>query len=150
MPDFCEIHLRSCITFKTEIGELLNEPRIRLLEAIDSEGSLSGASRALPMSYKAAWDAIRQMNRLAGCPLVTRTVGGRRGGSSMLTENGRRLVALYRSVEIECQSTLGALFGHLQRGGAPTSFRYLLRQAGEYRRHRPADPSAAKRSAREC
>lgn len=143
MPALCEMRLRSCITLKTEIGELLTEPRIRLLEAIDSEGSLSRASRTLPMSYKSAWDAIEQMNRLAGCPLVTRTVGGPAGGGSALTESGRRLVALYRSVEMECQLTLGALFEHLQRGGTPSSFRYLLR--------RPAtNPHAATWSIPEC
>ena len=32
--------------------------RIRLLEAVGREGSISGAARAVGLSYKAAWDAI--------------------------------------------------------------------------------------------
>lgn len=123
MPD---LHLYGSLAFNTEIGELLNAPRIRLLEAIQHEGSLLRAARSIPLSYKAAWDAVETMNRLAGAPLVKRTVGGRNGGGTVLTEHGLRLVALYRAVDKECQSAIDALLCHIREGGSEVGFRYRL------------------------
>jgi molybdate transport system regulatory protein len=48
--------------------------RIALLAAIRDAGSITGAAKAVGMSYKAAWDAVDTMNNLAGEPLVTRAV----------------------------------------------------------------------------
>ena len=90
-------------------GAALTEQRVRLLEAIDTQGSLSRAAAALPMSYKAAWDAIDELDRLADAPLVQRQAGGPKGGGTQLTEAGRRLVALYRALEQTQQSVLDRL-----------------------------------------
>lgn len=73
--------------------------RIGLLRAIDTHGSISAAARALGMSYKAAWDAVDAMNNLAGTPLVIRETGGKGGGGTRLTEDGRALVATFSLVE---------------------------------------------------
>ena len=54
----------------TEVGPFLGDTRIRLLEAIDRLGSLSQAAKSLPLSYRAAWDALDDMNNLAESPLV--------------------------------------------------------------------------------
>lgn len=76
--------------------EFVSERRIALLEAIDATGSISQAAKQAGMSYKGAWDAMEQMNNLAEQPLVQRRTGGRHGGGTLLTEQGRQLVALYR------------------------------------------------------
>lgn len=65
MEKLFDINLRGYVTVRTDIGELLNESGIRLLEAIDETGSINRATRLLPLSYKAAWKAIEQMNCLA-------------------------------------------------------------------------------------
>lgn len=87
-------------------GADLSEVRIRLLEQIDAHGSITQAARAVPISYKAAWDAIDTLNHLAPHPLVLRSAGGSQGGGSQLTPYGRRLVALYRALQAESQATL--------------------------------------------
>lgn len=120
--------LRGSVSLNTELGEFLNERRISLLEAIDAHGTLLHAARTLPLSYKAAWDALECMNRLAGKPLVERVAGGRRGGGTVLTDDGRRLVAMYRAVEKECQMALHELLRHMESGADAVSFRYLLRR----------------------
>ncbi|MNO95263.1 Transcriptional regulator ModE [compost metagenome] len=51
------------------------------------------------MSYKAAWDAIDELNNLADRPLVERSVGGKGGGGARLTADGERLLALYQHLE---------------------------------------------------
>ncbi|TXT37018.1 MAG: molybdate transport system regulatory protein [Comamonadaceae bacterium] len=69
----------------TAMGSFLGDKRIRLLEAIDKTGSISQAAKAVPLSYKAAWDAVDDMNNVAPEPLVKRAAGGRHGGGTELT-----------------------------------------------------------------
>ena len=101
--------LRGRLDLETPGGAFVGERRIRLLEAIDEHGSITRAAAALPLSYKAAWDAVDAMNNLAPRPLVERSTGGRQGGGTRLTDAGRELVALYRAVEGEQQVSLDRL-----------------------------------------
>ncbi|WP_188262489.1 TOBE domain-containing protein [Azospirillum tabaci] len=75
--------------------------RIRLLEAVGREGSISGAARSVGITYKAAWDAIDAMNNLFGRPLVEAQAGGKRGGGTALTPDGVRLVATFHRLQSE-------------------------------------------------
>ncbi|WP_328702335.1 winged helix-turn-helix domain-containing protein [Belnapia arida] len=77
--------------------------KIDLLEAIDREGSISAAGRALGMSYKRAWDLVDALNRLLGQAAVAASPGGHRGGGATLTEAGHSLVADYRAIERAAQ-----------------------------------------------
>jgi molybdate transport system regulatory protein len=115
---------------ETEVGTFLGDKRIRLLEAIDQHGSINSAAQFVPLSYKAAWDAVDAMNNLANEPLVTRAVGGRKGGGTQLTDYGRRIVALYRALEAEYQAALDRLAAGMNEGEASTlsQFRQLLRR----------------------
>lgn len=106
----------------------LDRTRVRLLEAIDECGSIASAARQLPISYKAAWDAVEAMSRVAGRPVVLRTVGGANGGGSRLTDYGRRLVAFYRALEGEYQQAIAALIDHVDDRAPAANFRYLLRR----------------------
>src|SRR5207344_1220148 len=72
--------------------------RIELLKAIETTGSITQAAKAVGMSYKGAWDAVDTMNNLAGSPLVERSVGGRGGGGTRLTERGTQLVRRFAEV----------------------------------------------------
>jgi molybdate transport system regulatory protein len=120
--------LKGRLEVETEVGAFLGDKRIRLLEAIDQHGSINSAAQFVPLSYKAAWDAIDTMNNLADEPLVTRAVGGRRGGGTRLTDYGRRVVALYRALEAEYQTALERLATSMNEGEASnfTQFRQLL------------------------
>ena len=75
----------------------LGPGKVDLLEAIDATGSISGAARALGMSYRRAWLLVETMNRCFRQPLVA-TSSFRRGGAS-LTGEGQKVVALYRQAE---------------------------------------------------
>lgn len=84
-------------------GGRLGPGKIALLEAIDREGSISAAGRALGMSYKRAWDLVDALNRMVGRPVVEAMTGGYRGGGAVLTDAGRNLVADYRAIERAAQ-----------------------------------------------
>ena len=118
------------LSVDTASGNFLGDTRIRLLEAIDREGSISRAARALPLSYKAAWDAVDAMNNLAEAPLVERSVGGKHGGGTCLTDYGRQVIAMYRAVEHEYQAALNRLSQRLGDGSASSvhQFQILLRR----------------------
>ncbi|WP_028312720.1 TOBE domain-containing protein [Derxia gummosa] len=114
----------------TEFGAFLGDTRIKLLEAIDRYGSITQAARAVPLSYKAAWDAVDAMNNLAEQPLVERSVGGRHGGGTNLTDYGRRLVNVYRAMEGEYQTALDHLWQRIADAdsGEVADFQMMLRR----------------------
>lgn len=114
----------------TTMGSFLGERRIRLLEAIDRHGSILQAAKSVPLSYKAAWDAIDDMNNLAPQTLVYRTTGGRHGGGTELTAFARRLIAFYRALEAESQQALDRLVNTLDQNGVgdTADFRQMLRR----------------------
>lgn len=87
----------------------LGAQRVALLEAVGREGSISGAARALGLSYRGAWDAICAMNNLVGRSLVEGQTGGRHGGGARLTAEGARLVAGFRRLEVEMARAFNAL-----------------------------------------
>ncbi len=118
------------LSVDTEMGTYLGTTRIRLLEAIDQYGSISKAAKAVPLSYKAAWDAMDAMNNLADHPLVHRATGGKNGGGTTLTDYGRKIVALYRAMEQEYQHSLDRLAARLgdMEGGDIHDFQMLLRR----------------------
>ena len=118
------------LLIETAVGSFLGDKRIRLLEAIDKFGSISQAAKAVPISYKAAWDAVDDMNNVAPEPLVLRSAGGRHGGGTELTAFGRRLIAFYRALEQEYQSALEKLTGNLEQSGVldVAGFRQVLRR----------------------
>ena len=55
-------------------------------------GSITRAAKSAGLSYKAAWDAIDELNNLAQKPLVERVVGGKGGGGARLSSEGERVL----------------------------------------------------------
>jgi molybdate transport system regulatory protein len=70
-----------------------------LLEAIDREGSISGAGRALSMSYRRTWLLVDTMNRCWVHPLVEAIPGGGEGKGARLSPSGRQVLAAYRALQ---------------------------------------------------
>ena len=122
-------HLASLIgsiELRAGAGAAFTAQRVRLLESIDALGSLKRAAAALPMSYKAAWDALDDMNRRADAPLVDRRAGGSHGGGTRLTAHGQRIVTLYRALEQTQQTVLDRLPASADGDGA--ALRSLVRR----------------------
>lgn len=75
-----------------------------LLEAIEAHRSISGAARALGMSYRRAWLLVDVMNRCWQSPLVTTSMGGARGGGANVTVFGQEVLAHYRALETQLEA----------------------------------------------
>ncbi|MGF1682289.1 TOBE domain-containing protein [Photobacterium minamisatsumaniensis] len=76
-----------------------NPRRVALLKAIEATGSISQGAKVAGISYKAAYDAIKDMNNRAESPIIDSEKGGKGGGGANLTRQGQRLVQMYDLID---------------------------------------------------
>ncbi|MBM4385983.1 MAG: LysR family transcriptional regulator [Deltaproteobacteria bacterium] len=84
----------------------LGPGKVALLEAVDAEGSISAAARAIGMAYRHAWMLVDDMNRCFRGGVVATGAGGADGGGAVLTPFGRQLVARFRAMEQAANSAI--------------------------------------------
>ena len=93
--------------------------KIALLEAIVETGSITAAAKSLEMSYRRAWMLLDELNRSLKKPAVDSAKGGQHGGGSEITEVGRKVIDLYRHIEVTaaaaCKADMTRLVGLLAR-----------------------------------
>jgi len=77
----------------------LDYDKIDFLRMIARAGSLSGAAHELGITYRTAWIWAREINRIWKAPLVARTHGGKGGGGTALTPEGRSALAFAAKME---------------------------------------------------
>ncbi len=86
---------------------VMSEYRAELLRQVAETGSLAEAAQRMGLSYRRAWGKIREIERNLGVVLVQSEAGGAGGGSSRLTPEGERLLALYERFCEAMTSDLG-------------------------------------------
>jgi molybdate transport system regulatory protein len=96
--------------------------QIAFLEAIESQGSISGASRFAGLSYPGARLVIEGINKALGEPAVSAVKGGRKGGGAALTPAGTQLLQLYRAIEMRVQAVALPERRELQRIAQPKRY----------------------------
>ena len=79
----------------------LGPGKVELLEHIARTGCLRKAAAAMEMSYMRAWMLVQTMNRCFKKPLVVTKRGGAKGGTAVVTDEGKAVLALYRRMEAE-------------------------------------------------
>ena len=90
--------IKSNLWFESDEKAFFGKGRIELLEQIARHGSISKAAKAMKMSYKAAWDAVNEMNSLSKEPIVAKETGGRGGGGTRLTPKGQEYIRIYKEI----------------------------------------------------
>ena len=80
--------------------------KAKLLEAISLHGSISAAARKIGMSYRRAWLLTNAMNQDFKLPLMESSLGGKGGGGAKLTDEGRKVLKLFRDMEFKAQKSL--------------------------------------------
>jgi molybdate transport system regulatory protein len=83
-------------------GARIGPGKVAVLEAIAQSGSISGAGRALHISYRRTWELVEDLNATLGAPVVQTAAGGSGGGGASLTELGQAVVTRYRAIEEDC------------------------------------------------
>jgi molybdate transport system regulatory protein len=101
--------IEALVTLRSEDVRAVGRDRIRLLEAVAREGSITAGAKATGITYKAAWDALDAMANLFGQPLLETRAGGRTGGGARLTPSGLRVIEAFHRLEAEMARILRRL-----------------------------------------
>ncbi|WP_127088532.1 TOBE domain-containing protein [Aquabacter cavernae] len=101
--------IEALVTLKAESLSPVGRERIRLLEAVAREGSITAGAKAVGLTYKAAWDALDAMANLFGQPLLETRAGGKAGGGARLTPTGARVIAAFTRLEGEMARIVRAI-----------------------------------------
>ena len=117
--------LAGTLWFSRAEHKFLGGDRINLLEKIDEHGSITKAAKAVGISYKTAWDTVNLINNLAEKPLVDRITGGKGGGGTSLTAEGKKVIAQFNTIQDEHRKFLDNLENKL--GNADSLYQFLRR-----------------------
>ncbi len=99
------------ITFLDDHGEkFFGEGPARLLQSIEEKGSLRSAAMSMDMAYTKALRIMKNAEAALGFPLTTRTTGGKDGGGSKLTPEGKAWLVRYESYRDACNEANRALY----------------------------------------
>jgi molybdate transport system regulatory protein len=90
---------------------IFGKGRDELLKTIDECRSLNAAARKLNMSYRAAWGRLRASEERMGVKLVETD---RSGKGMRLTENARRLMAMFDKTDRKISRLLQKAYEELQ------------------------------------
>jgi molybdate transport system regulatory protein len=85
---------------------VLGDKKCELLMAIDETGSLNEAMKKLGLTYRKTWDNLRKIEHELGFSLIKPTRGGAEGGSTVLTLEGRIIVAAFKRFHEEFDSII--------------------------------------------
>ena len=101
-----QLRLRMRVTQGDDVA--IGPGKVALLEAVQAHGSITAAARHLRMSYRRAWGLGDELNRALRTPAVTSAQGGARGGGSVLTPAGEKVLRLYRAIEEKARTACAA------------------------------------------
>jgi len=84
-----------------EIGDsyVFGDGTYMLLQQIRKKGSISAAAKTTKMSYRYAWDLIKEVEKHLGESIIKTQKGGRQGGKSELTRAGLSLLSSYKKLK---------------------------------------------------
>ena len=88
------------------LGGALGPGRAALLQHIAETGSIREAAQRMQMSYNRAWTLVRSTNDSFQKPLVVASRGGDQHGCAVLTEEGRRVLEVFRDMESNATQAL--------------------------------------------
>ena len=99
------------ITFLDENGQkFFGEGPARLLRGIEETGSLRAAAMSMDMAYTKALKLIRNGENALGFALIHRSTGGKDGGGSSLTTEGKEWLQRYEAYRDACIQANGRLY----------------------------------------
>lgn len=85
-----------------EKQRFFGEGPYRLLREVEKTGSLRAAALSMGMAYTKALRILKRAERAVGHPLTSRCTGGKDGGGSRLTPQGKELLEKYEAYWDQC------------------------------------------------
>ncbi len=96
-----------------ELGEdkrLSGRDLFDLLKYIDIHGSINKAASELGISYRYSWGLLKDAEKAMNTKLVDRQKGGPSGGGTHLTEEGKKLLQKYKTLNDEIDAQVKKIF----------------------------------------
>ena len=91
------------ITFTDDNGiKFFGEGPCRLLRCVEKTGSLRAAAKEMEMAYSKASKILKQAEASLGFRLTRRSTGGKDGGGSILTTEGKQWLRQYEAYQDAC------------------------------------------------
>jgi len=91
-----EIVFNYKIWLSTKDGKgIMGDGKWQILKAIETHGSLVAACEALGLTYRRTWGELKKIEQMLGFSLVEKFRGGKDGGNSQLTTEGKRFVTAF-------------------------------------------------------
>ena len=95
--------------------KFFGEGPCRLLRLVEETGSLRCAAASMEMAYSKALKLIKQAEGALGFPLTQRTAGGKDGGGSTLTPEGRAFLRKYEAYGTPACRPIGSSTPNISR-----------------------------------
>lgn len=103
---------------------VLSQWRVRLLETIETTGSISAAADVLDLPYRRAWEKVHEIEVQLGTKVLDTAIGGPQGGGARLTEAARRAIAQFHAFADGLDAEVGRRFrGAFRKPGVPRATR---------------------------
>ena len=91
-------------------NKFFGEGPARLLRGIEEKGSLRAAALSMEMAYTKALTIIKNAEQTLGFSLLIRSTGGKSGGGSKLTDEGKEWLERYEAYRNACLQVNGKLY----------------------------------------
>jgi len=109
-----KLHIRSKIWIEDNRDRVVfGQGRLKILESIERNGSISAAARELRMSYRGVWGKIKATEERLGKKLLSRNVGGSSGGGSSLTPFAMEIMKQFYRLRHDIQKDADTIFADL-------------------------------------
>ena len=105
----CEHNICARVWLEKSGETYLAPGRVTLLERIGQYGSITKAAKSMEMSYRHAWLLVEDMNGKASVPPVVRSTGGKGGGGTALTDEGRQAIEHFNNIQQKVKGFLETL-----------------------------------------
>lgn len=99
------------IVFQDDNGiKFFGEGPCHLLRCVEKNGSIRAAAMEMEMAYSKACKILKQAETTLGYPLTIRSTGGKDGGGTSLTPEGKQLLQQYEAYRDACIEANQVLF----------------------------------------
>ncbi len=85
--------------------DMIGSGKIEMLRQVDATGSISGAARAMGLSYRRAWTLLDTLSNCFDAPLFETARGGGANAGARLTRTGHDLITQFDRFREQMDST---------------------------------------------
>ncbi len=104
------LKLRYKIWLEKNGEKVFGDGPLDILHRVERTGSLRQAAEEINMSYSQAWNLMKDLEKRLGFNLLKRSVGGKRGGGSEITDKARELMMKFEIFRKKADQCLISLY----------------------------------------